>query len=182
MYLLRHGQSHFNVTYSATRVDPDIPDPELTDDGRRQAEEAAQQLRGQAIDRILCSPYTRTLQTADIVADALKLPIAIEPLIREHAYFSCDIGTPCSKLSAAWPHLDFGALQETWWPEESETEAQVRERCRLFFHKMADLADWSRVLVVSHWAFFRGLTGVEMPNGGVLRVDLHDLAFAKIGV
>ena len=34
MILVRHGQSEFNAVYSVTRVDPGIPDPQLTDIGR----------------------------------------------------------------------------------------------------------------------------------------------------
>ena len=41
MILLRHGQSEFNVAFNATRVDPGIPDPRLTEEGRRQARAAA---------------------------------------------------------------------------------------------------------------------------------------------
>ena len=44
MYLLRHGQSYFNLHFSETRVDPGIEDPELTPLGVEQAVAAAQQL------------------------------------------------------------------------------------------------------------------------------------------
>ena len=43
MILVRHGQSHFNLHFSATRVDPGIEDPELTDEGVRQAATAAEE-------------------------------------------------------------------------------------------------------------------------------------------
>ena len=42
MYVLRHGQSEFNVRFSQNRVDPGIEDPRLTDLGHRQAAEAAE--------------------------------------------------------------------------------------------------------------------------------------------
>ena len=37
MFLLRHGQSYFNLHMSRTRVDPGIEDPELTPLGESQA-------------------------------------------------------------------------------------------------------------------------------------------------
>ena len=175
MHLLRHGQSQFNVTYSKTRIDPNIPDPELTDEGRDQIHSAAEILKGKNINKILVSPYTRTLQTAEIVAKVLKLPIEIESLVREHAFFSCDIGSPTSKLSQTWPHLDFQNLNEHWWPDLNETEHQVKLRCHEFQQKMLDLGDWSKTLVVSHWAFIRGLTGQEVINGAILDIDLASL-------
>lgn len=45
MILLRHAQSLFNVSYSVTRIDPGIEDPELTELGRQQARDAAAQLQ-----------------------------------------------------------------------------------------------------------------------------------------
>ena len=71
MILLRHGQSEFNLHFGATRRDPGIVDPRLTELGHTQAHEAAQQLVGQGIERIIVSPYTRALQTAHPVAAAL---------------------------------------------------------------------------------------------------------------
>ncbi|WP_026261155.1 histidine phosphatase family protein [Kiloniella laminariae] len=176
MYLLRHGQSQFNASYTTTRIDPNIPDPELTDEGRDQAKVAGEELADKkVITRIIASPYTRALQTAQIVADILALPIEIEPLVREHAFFSCDIGSPASKLSRQWPHIDFAHLNEHWWPDLDETEQQVKQRCHLFQQKMIALEDWSKTLVVSHWAFIRGLTGHEIGNGGLISIDLPGL-------
>src|SRR3546814_12714551 len=39
MILVRHGQSHFNVHFARTRVDPGIVDPQLTEEGERQAQD-----------------------------------------------------------------------------------------------------------------------------------------------
>jgi len=44
MILLRHGQSEFNLHFSATKRDPGIPDPVLTPLGHEQAEAAAEAL------------------------------------------------------------------------------------------------------------------------------------------
>ena len=171
MILVRHGQSEFNVIFGATRKDPGIVDPKLTEEGWRQAEAAGQSLAGKGLSRIIASPYTRTLQTADIIADILGLPIVIDSLIREHAFFSCDIGTPRSILAQDWPQLDFASLPESWWPSDPETEEDVQLRCRRFHRKMAESHDWHEVLVVSHWGFIRGLTGHEAKNGEVLSFD-----------
>ncbi|MFQ5957802.1 MAG: histidine phosphatase family protein [Alphaproteobacteria bacterium] len=46
MILLRHGESAFNVVYSATRIDPGIRDPRLTEAGRRRAADAVRALTG----------------------------------------------------------------------------------------------------------------------------------------
>ena len=71
MILLRHGQSEFNLHFSATRRDPGIVDPRLTELGHIQAADAIRRLAGERITRIIASPYTRALQTAAPLAEAL---------------------------------------------------------------------------------------------------------------
>ena len=80
MILLRHGQSEFNLHFTATRRDPGINDPKLTELGHQQAEAAAEALAREPIRRILCSPYTRALQTVAPVAKRLGLPVTEERL------------------------------------------------------------------------------------------------------
>ena len=82
MILVRHGQSHFNVHFSATRKDPGIVDPGLTEEGERQAQAAAEDLSERGIERIIASPYWRTLHTAEIIAERLGLPVSIDPQVR----------------------------------------------------------------------------------------------------
>ncbi len=171
MLLLRHGQSAFNAAFNVTRVDPGIPDPALTEEGRRQAAEAARHLETQGVLRIVASPYLRALETAEIVASRLDVPISIEPLVRERAHFICDIGSPRSILARRFPHLDFAHLEERWWPPLDESEEVLSERSRRFRAAILEKADWRRVAVVSHWAFIRNLTGRELGNGEVLRFD-----------
>ena len=65
MILVRHGQSHFNLHFSATRQDPGIVDPGLTAEGVDQARQAGVTLERYDIRRILVSPYSRTLETAE---------------------------------------------------------------------------------------------------------------------
>ena len=173
MLLLRHGQSLFNVHFGKTRVDPGIPDPCITDLGREQAQEAAKALKGEAIARLVASPYLRTLETAEIVAEALDLPIHVNPTVRERCYFHCDIGSPRSALQDRFPHVVFGELEERWWPELNETEDQLAQRVAHFSRDMAARADWRETLIVTHWGFIRGLTGHEAKNGEIVR---HELA------
>ena len=172
MKLVRHGQSHFNVHYSATREDPGIVDPGLTELGVTQAREAARTLAEQDIRRIIASPYSRTLETAEIIAMELGLPVTIERLVHERAYFVCDIGSPRSHLTQRWPAFDFGDLDENWWPE-NETVAEINARCAEFRSMMANLDDWRHVLVVTHWGFIRGLTGLEVANAAIVPLDLN---------
>lgn len=171
MILLRHGQSAFNAAFSASRRDPGIADPGLTELGHQQAERAAEALAGEDVRHIIASPYTRALQTATPLARRLGLPVRISPVVRERYAFSCDVGTPRGVLARAWPQLDFTGIDEVWWPAVEEPAQDVVGRAALFRAEMAALPEWRHTVVVSHWGFILSLTGTSLQNGEFLRCD-----------
>lgn len=170
MYLLRHGQSEFNVQFARTRIDPGIEDPALTELGRAQARAAAEVLAARGLTRIVASPYRRTLETAAVLAEALGLAIEIDSLVRERCWFVCDVGTPASRLRSLWPAIDFERLGERWWPARGESEAQLAARCGVFASRLHRATDWGETVYVSHWGFIRGLTGLAVGNGTVVEL------------
>lgn len=180
MILLRHGQSEFNLHFGASRRDPGIEDPLLTELGHLQAMEAATHFGRERIARIMSSPYTRALQTAMPIAKALGLPVVINPLVRERYAFACDIGRPRTELQLAWPDIDFSTIDEVWWPPIEEPAAAVIGRAALFRAEMAALSDWADTLVVSHWGFILSLTGQKLTNGQWMRYDPRDAPPAEI--
>jgi broad specificity phosphatase PhoE len=159
------------VHYGATRQDPGIRDAPLTPLGRAQAEAVATALGGAGLARIIASPYTRTIETAEIISATLQLPITVEPLIGERAAFSCDIGSSPLHLAERWPHLAFHHLDDPWWPAMEETEEALALRCLRFREAVAGIDDWHRVLAVTHWGFIRALTGMPVKNCTALRWD-----------
>jgi len=171
MILLRHGQSEFNLLFTASRVDPGIADPKLTELGHAQAAAAAERLAAEPIRRIVVSPYTRALQTAAPLAERLGVPVRITPLVRERYAFACDVGTPRAALELAWPEHDFSGLPEVWWPPVEEPAESIRARAALFRAEMAALPDWADTVVVSHWGFILSMTGESVMNGQWLRCD-----------
>ncbi len=179
MILLRHGQSEFNLHFTATRRDPGIIDARLTPLGRAQAAEAVRRLGAERVSRIIVSPYTRALQTAAVLTEALEVPVIVNPVVRERCAFACDIGTPRTELARAWPSLDFSTIEEVWWPAMPEPAADVVRRA-LFRAEMAALPDWSDTLVVTHWGFIMSLTGQSVQNGRTLRLDPTAPAPAEI--
>ncbi|HEX2479755.1 MAG TPA: histidine phosphatase family protein [Geminicoccaceae bacterium] len=170
MILVRHAESEWNRHFSRTRIDPGIPDPPLTRTGRRQAEQLAEQLAEAAVRRLVASPYRRALETATIVAEALSLPIVVEPLVRERCVFSCDEGTPPGQLAAHWPRLDFAHLEERWWGVAAESEVSLGQRCAAFRAKTDMIPDRWHMAVITHWGVIRALTGQELTNGACIRL------------
>lgn len=174
MILLRHGQSEFNLLFGASKRDPGIPDPKLTPLGHAQAADAAEALADEGLTRIICSPYTRAIQTAQAVAERLRLPILIQPIVRERYAFSCDVGSPATALRLAFPQLDLAHIEEVWWPAVEEPDHGVEARAALFRGEMAALPDWSSTLVVCHWGFILAMTGQRLLNGEWVRCDPRD--------
>lgn len=75
LYIMRHGQAEPSSSSDRAR--------ELTGPGRREVSAVARGLRERigSVDRILCSPYTRTRQTAGLLADGMHLDSSvIEPV------------------------------------------------------------------------------------------------------
>jgi broad specificity phosphatase PhoE len=171
MFLLRHGQSYFNLHFTPTRIDPGIEDPELTDLGVAQAHAAAAQLSEVPLTRIIISPYTRALQTAEPIIKSRRALVDIMHEVRERAAFVCDVGSSPELLAARFPHHDFKHLPSPWWSMPVETLEATTLRADNFRALMATREDAKTTLLVSHWAFILALTGKSLNNGDILEYD-----------
>lgn len=180
MYLVRHGQSHFNVHFTKTGRDPGIRDPDLTEIGQAQARDAGLALADRGITQIVASPYRRAVHTATIIADIIGGEVVIERLVGERSVFACDLGSAPSDLATTWPAWRFDHLEDEWWPAQEESEAQLAERCRRFRSATDDLADRDGLLVVSHWGFILGLTGLPVGNGTIVRYQVRPRTEAAV--
>lgn len=72
LWLLRHGQAEPQTTSDAIRC--------LTLRGRQEVLQSAAQLLGRPIEAILCSPYVRARQTAELLGEALQCMSILEPV------------------------------------------------------------------------------------------------------
>jgi broad specificity phosphatase PhoE len=79
LYLIRHGESTYNVE---GRIQGQA-DCELSERGRRQGQALAQRLASAPIEAIYASPLRRASQTAEFLAAALGLPIRFDPRLKE---------------------------------------------------------------------------------------------------
>ena len=172
MYFIRHGESEFNIVFAQTGRDPGVVDAPLTQKGAGQAGAAGRHLKKAGIARILCSPYRRALQTASLIAETLKCPIAANPLLGERALYSCDVGRGHEILKAEFPHVDFAGLETgPWWPPLGETQSELEGRVAAFFALENDEGLNRSTLIVSHWYFLFTLSSLDCDNGQVLWRD-----------
>ena len=170
MFFMRHGQSTFNVVMDRTGIDPRIPDAPLSDTGKRQVHAAAHHFK-KPIELIVCSPYTRAIESAHIFAEKIPVPIKIDIRVGEQRIYSCDIGSPVESLQAAWPALDFSMVpQGEWWQPFPEERRTLMHRANTF------LDEWfysrkpppERVLVISHWYFINAVTRANPDNAKII--------------
>ena len=151
-WFLRHGETDWNAQ-GISQGNVDIP---LNAVGVAQARAAAQKLRNRGIATIIASPLSRARVTAEFVGEALKLPVALDPDLREVS-FGVQEGQGMSGWFADW-------VSGAFTPEGAETFAALRRRAIAAANRATEQPP--AVLVVAHGALFRSLRaamGIE-PN------------------
>ncbi|MDA3913547.1 histidine phosphatase family protein [Oleiagrimonas sp.] len=147
--LIRHGHTE----WSRSGRYQGRCDPPLVSEGRDQARQLGQRLKGQSVVSVLTSPLRRASETASIVAESLGLGVPlVDPRLAEMAYGQWE-GMTQAEIRLRWPDQlrQWKLLPDSAAPPAGETLVKVRERLNEFF---ADPL-WhqpiaGRVLIVSH--------------------------------
>ena len=129
LHLICHAQSEANAGVSGAGRDCS-----LTDLGRRQADAAGARLAELGVDRVLASPYVRTLQTAETIRVATGAPAGVLPLLHEHQVRPFEVDDwPLQSRTALGERFPAFALPADFdfsprWHDAPETEAVVLRR------------------------------------------------------
>lgn len=142
-WFLRHGETDWNAE-GRSQGRTDIP---LNAVGVAQARRAALALVDRGIVTIVASPLTRALRTAEIVAEALNLPVSIDDGLQEVA-FGTEEGRPMGDWYDDW-------IAGRFTPDGAETFQGLRDRGVAAINRAT--ARPGPVLVVAHGALFRAL-------------------------
>ncbi|MBW4506594.1 MAG: histidine phosphatase family protein [Scytonematopsis contorta HA4267-MV1] len=136
-------------------------DPPLSEDGMLQAKQLGQRLKDEKIHHIFASPFLRTVQTANAVAEVLDLPIKLETGLSEWLnpeWMSEDPKRLSTReMAALFPRVDKGYTPQiaATYPETGE-EAISRSgqtaRC------LAVEYSPENILLVGHGASVLGAT------------------------
>lgn len=157
LILLRHGQTDYNAT---RRMQGQL-DTDLSDVGRAQAAAAAHLLKDEQIVRVISSDLTRAYDTAQAVAEILRLDVATDPRLREtnlgewQARTHAEVDRDHPGARAKWRH------DATWAPPGGESRLQVAQRARPVVEElMATFDGWENgtVLLVAHGGTISALT------------------------
>lgn len=152
IFLVRHGATQL----SAEDRFAGAVDVELSDEGIFQAEKLAERLADDQIAAVYCSPMTRTIQTATILAKPHGLPLYVRTGLREinHGHWEgmrrADVEAQFGEEYAAWEQDPF-----TFAPEGGEAGVNVTARALPIIREIVLKHHGSNVLIVSHKATLR---------------------------
>ena len=171
LYLLRHGQTEFNVK----KLVQGRCDSPLTNLGRQQAQTAAAWLRAHGVvpNKVVSSPLGRAMDTASLVACELLGPdVAVEPCedIIERCYGTFEEGPHDALPTDVW---DPG---EDLVPFGGEGSKALQERMVATLTNLISAESVETLLAVSHGSASRQFIKAAAPEGFELPAKLPNCA------
>ncbi len=138
----------------------------LTPLGRSQARELGERLAGERVAGVVCSEVARAVQTAEIAAAVLGLPVAVREGLQEFP--------PGDFRGQPYDHGFFDAMVRSWLAGDlalgvpgGETGRQTADRVLAVLEVVADQYRGETVLVVTHGGVILSLWGALAPGSPV---------------
>lgn len=161
LVLLRHGQTEWNAS---DRMQGQI-DTELSELGRRQAKDIAQQMAGCGAVHIVSSDLKRAHDTALAVSDTTGIDVATDPRLRETnlgeweglTHYEVDALAPGARVE--W------RMDANWAPPGGESKLAVGARALPVVHELfTERADWPghTIILVAHGGLIAALTAAVL--------------------
>lgn len=181
LVLLRHGRTAWN----AQRRFQGQADPPLDEVGRAQAYEVAGLIAAMRPDLLVTSDAARARQTAEIIGDAVKLPVAADPRYRER-HLGHWQGLTRDEVASTYPdeYADWVAGRDVS-RRGGETRLEVSQRAVAAF---VELPAVPTTVLVTHSATAMALTnallGIEQeahPLGPLANCHWSELYVEEVG-
>jgi broad specificity phosphatase PhoE len=171
LWLVRHGESTWNAS---GLVQGQSSGPVLTDKGRWEAARVTERLGDLRVGAIYTSDLDRARETASIVGCALRLPLHIDPALRERSFGTAE-GHPLGALDPMASGIELErVIDADARSEGGESLGELYGRVRAFIDGL-DLSETDGDAVV-------------VTHGGVIRVaeaycngiSVHDMAWGPV--
>lgn len=154
IFIVRHGETEENLQRILQGHLPGT----LTEKGREQVSKAAESLAKEETEfvRIVSSDLKRTMDSAQIIADKLQLPIFPTRMLRERDWgkftgMSIAEATDRFRINGKWQ-----------FPEgTTETETGIYERAQRVLAELQEHYDGENIIVVTHGQFARNLVAAH---------------------
>jgi isoleucyl-tRNA synthetase len=145
-YVMRHGEAQSNLAKIIESTGD--PDNHLTEKGREDTKKTAELLKEKGIDRIVVSPFLRTQETAQIVADVLGIKdVVTDDRLREN-----NVGVWSGKTVEAYleanGRLEF--LRYSHRPEGGETHGEILNRMMAALEAQELECEGKSILFITH--------------------------------
>lgn len=142
IYFVRHGLSEANVAGIASGGEHQS---ELTDAGREQARQAGRNLKDKNIDTIVCSPMTRTIETAQLIAK--EIGYDVDKIRANNAFIERYMGEYSGR-----PHAEYRKVVTSGvLPPDMEKPEEMIKRIKQGLDWVRSL-DGENIVLVAHGA------------------------------
>lgn len=182
IYLTRHGQT---VTNTEGRFCGHW-ETDLTEKGVAQARALGDRLKKVKFEAVYTSDYSRAMRTAALIASGNGVTTAVaDPDLRELHYGEWE-GVKGGEVARKW-RTQYRLMRRedpAWRPPGGETVAEVRERTRAAFDRIAANHEGKKVLVVSHGTALNCLisTLLGMSESHVFRLEIANCGLTEVEV
>lgn len=158
-YLIRHGEPDYEAVSKLGFYGFGRSFAPLSERGLKQAEETAKDAGLLDADLIICSPYTRALQTAAIISREIDKEIVVEPEL--HEWIVDMTNSITSSEEVAMLGKEFQEYKGIY-PEGQEMRWETLSSLKTRIKRVADkYADCNKVIIVGHGMAFRILKYIE---------------------
>jgi isoleucyl-tRNA synthetase len=175
--VMRHGEAESNTEniISSRASDP----IHLTEKGKKQTEETAENLKEEKFDMIFASDFVRTKETVEIIAKKFKIPankIIFDPRLREIDTGDLN-GKSVEEYHRQFPSM-LGRFEKK--PEGGESIRDVRARAMEFLFETDKKFQKKNILIVTHeyvfWMLDATIKGLSDKEACELKENTEEYA------
>ncbi|MFT4554009.1 MAG: broad specificity phosphatase PhoE [Chlamydiales bacterium] len=160
IYIIRHGSTDWNQEF----VIQGRQNPHLSNQGMREASEAAEKLTELALKKIYTSPLFRTTETGNIIGSALGVAVEASDELGPRNYGEWE-GKKCDTIREEYSHvfrkLAISTMKSRFEDrplEDIESYEEIANRVNTLIHNLGDeLEDGDNVLFVTHGGIISSL-------------------------
>ncbi|MBQ9765605.1 MAG: histidine phosphatase family protein [Lachnospiraceae bacterium] len=166
-YFVRHGEADYDSLGDWNDFHMGRDFAPLTDKGRKQIAKTAKELREVSPQIIITSPYTRAMETANIISRELNLPIVVEKNLHEWVSDTTHTRGKAEELLPLCDDFTQSAGIHFNGAKDWESSAALRSRVLGVLEKYRG---YERIVVVGHALMMDAVIGAMRPyeNGEIV--------------
>ena len=182
LYLIRHGETPLTPFKKFSGNGPN--DPELTEEGHRQAALVAKEIAKLQPDLLIASPMMRTRQTAEHITRSTGLEPIVDPTWVEGSFGLWD-GLTIFEVAERYPkEYSLWLASASYAPPGGESYEECMARARLGMQSAVADYPGKRIAVVTHNGIIKTSIAVAMatPAESVFNVDISPCSITTISI